>query len=313
MVLFVARRVAFLIPTVLGVAFLVFLLLHLVPGDPVRVMVGADVSERAVQELRVKLGLNRPLLVQFGYYLLGLLHGNMGTSLRFDDTVTSLVLARFPATLELAAVSLALSLAAGIPLGVVAAIRSHSVWDAACTTVSLLGAAVPVFWLGILLAYLFGVVLKWLPITGRGGPLWTGTGWAHIVLPAVSLAVTQLAFTTRLVRDRMLEVLGMDYVRSARAKGLSETRVIYHHSLKNAMILIVANTGLQLGYLLGGSVLTETVFVWPGMGRLAVQAISGRDFPVVQGVTLAFAAAFVLINMLVDMCYMWLDPRLRYA
>lgn len=310
---YVARRLLALVPTVLGVALLAFLLMHLTPGDPVQALVGEEASDEAIAAMRTKMGLDRPLPIQFGLFLLGLAQGDMGQSLRFADSVSTLIFERLPATMELAGVALVFSVSMAIPLGVVAAVRRYSLWDHFSIFAGLFGAAVPNFWMGILLMYFLGVELDLFPLTGRGGPLWTSGGWHHIMLPALTLATGLMGSTTRLVRDSMLEILSMDYVRTARAKGLSERHVIYRHALKNAFIPIVTNLGLQLGFLLGGSVLVETVFVWPGVGRLAVQAITGKDFPLVQGVTLVVATTFVLVNTLVDLTYGLLDPRIRYA
>ena len=312
MIVYAFRRLLALVPTALAVSFLVFLLIHMVPGDPVRAMVGADASPEEIAEVRADLGLDRPLLVQFGEYVVGLLQGDMGTSVSLGVPVAELVLPRFPATIELTVVALLLSGVIAIPLGVAAA-QFRATWvDALSVGIALAGAAIPVFWLGLVLLYVFGIQLPWFPITGRGGPLWTAEGWHHITLPAITLGTALIASNTRLVRASMLDVFGKDYIRTARSKGLREGTVVYRHALRNALIPVVTNMGLQLGVLLGGAILTETVFTWPGIGRLAVQSIARRDFPVVQAVALIVAMTFVVANTLVDLMYGFLDPRIRY-
>lgn len=300
------------VPTLLAAIVCVFFLIHLVPGDPVRVMLGVDATQEEVDAIREKLGLDRPLLTQLLYFLRNLARGDLGESIYFRLPVLSLLLSRLGATVELAGVALLIAVVVAIPLGVVAAVRRYSLVDSISSMMALAGVSLPSFWLGILLLYFFAVKWRVLPLTGRVGPPWTVEGLRHILLPGMTLGAGLVASTTRLTRASMLEVLNQDFMRTARAKGLREAVVIYKHGLKNALIPIVTNLGLQMGVVLGGAFLTETVFAWPGIGRLTVQAILRRDFPIIQGTTLFLAAGFVLINILVDIVYVLLDPRIRY-
>jgi len=300
------------VPTLLAAIVCVFFLMHLTPGDPIRVMLGVDATEEEVDAVREKLGLDRPLLTQLLYFLRNVARGDLGESIYFRLPVLSLLLSRLGATVELAGVALLIAVVVAIPLGVVAAVRRYSLVDSISSMMALTGVSVPSFWLGILLLYFFAVKWRVLPLTGRAGPPWTVEGLRHILLPGMTLGATLVASTTRLTRASMLEVLNQDFMRTARAKGLREAVVIYKHGLKNALIPVVTNLGLQMGVVLGGAFLTETVFAWPGIGRLTVQAILRRDFPIIQGTTLFLAAGFVLINILVDIVYVLLDPRIRY-
>lgn len=309
---FILIRILGLIPIALGVALVVFMMLRLVPGDPARVMLGADAPAEDVARVRHQLGLDRPLWIQFGLFVGRAVQGDLGYSYYFKDSVLSLIAGTLPATIELAAVALVGAVVIALPLGVVAALRRQTVVDYASMALAVLGVAMPPFWLGILLIYLFGVELRWLPSMGHGGPLWTLDGLRHIMLPAVTLGALMLASTTRLTRAATLEVLREDYVRTARAKGLRERQVIYGHVLRNALIPIVTNVGLQMGNLLGGAFLTETVFAWPGIGRLSVDAMFRRDYPLVQGTLLFITLVFLLVNLLVDVLYVLIDPRISY-
>lgn len=291
----------FLIKCVLVV---VFLLLHLT-GDPTALIAGPDATQDDIERLRRQMGFDRPLLVQYGQFFLGALQGNFGKSFEYGESAFSLVLEHLPATFELASGAFLLSVAIGIPLGCIAAFKENSVFDRSFIETTVFVQAVPDFWLGIMLIMFFSVHLGVLPSFGRGG-------WAHFVMPAFAASTYHLARLGRLMRSQMLEVLRQEYILTARAKGLPETVVVMGHALKNSAIPIVTVMGLDLGILLGGTVIVETVFAWPGVGRLVVQAISNRDFPVVQTVVFLLASAFVLINLGVDLLYTYLDPRIEY-
>jgi peptide/nickel transport system permease protein len=281
----------------------VFALVHL-SGDPVLLMVPADASPELVASTRHALGFDRPLHEQFGRYLASVARGDLGTSLRINRPVAELIRERLPATVELTLAALLLATVTAIPAGIVSAVRRGTIVDRLAMVAAVAGQAVPIFWLALLLIALFGVQLRWLPVFGHGTLL-------HLVLPAVSLSTIVLGRLARLVRSSMLEVLGQDYVRTARAKGLGETRVLAVHALRNAAIPIVTLLGLQFAQLLGGAVVTETIFAWPGVGRLVVEAIFNRDFPVVQGVVLVVSLIFVVVSLLIDIAYALLDPRVR--
>jgi len=287
----------------LGVSLVVFALVHL-SGDPVLLMVSSDAPADVVASTRHKLGFDRPLYEQYARYVTQAAQGDLGTSLRSSRPVTELIMQRLPATVELTFAALLIAVAIAVPAGIISAVKRGSAIDRLAMVGAVAGQAVPIFWLALLLIAFFGVRLRWLPVYG------TGT-LAHLVLPAVSLSTIILGRLARLVRSSMLEVLGQDYVRTARAKGLAEPRVLGAHALKNAAIPIVTLLGLQFAQLLGGAVVTETIFAWPGIGRLVVEAIFNRDFPVVQGVVLVVSLIFVAVNMLVDLAYAALDPRIR--
>jgi peptide/nickel transport system permease protein len=289
-----------------GVSLVVFLLLHVVPGDPAQVLLGDQATPQRVAEVRRALGLDRPLPEQYWRFVSRAVQGDFGQSIRAMRPVLPYVLERLPATLELAAGALLISTGLGIPLGVLAAARRRSIWDRLSISLALLAQSAPNFWVGLILIAVFSVKLGVLPVSGRGG-------LGHLVLPSVTLAIFFVGLVVRLTRSGMLEVLAQDYVRTAGAKGLPERLVIFRHALKNAMIPIVTVLGLQIGTLLGGAVVTETVFAWPGMGQLAVQAIYQRDYPVVQCIVLLLGGGFVLINWAVDVSYSVLDPRIQYA
>jgi peptide/nickel transport system permease protein len=285
------------------VSVAVFALVHL-SGDPVLLMVSADAPPEVVTTTRHALGFDRPLVEQLARYLGNAARGDLGTSLRMNRPVTALIRERLPATLQLTLAALAIAVVVAVPAGIVSAVKRGTIVDRMAMAGAVAGQAVPIFWLALLLIALFGVRLRWLPVYGSGS-------LAHFVLPAVSLSTIIMGRLARLVRSSMLEVLGQDYVRTARAKGLGEWRVLALHSLKNASIPIVTLLGLQFAQLLGGAVVTETIFAWPGIGRLVVEAIFNRDFPVVQGVVLVVSLIFVAVNVLVDVSYAVLDPRIR--
>ena len=286
-----------------GVSLVVFGLVHL-SGDPVLLMVSSDAPPDVVTATRRALGFDRPLYEQFGRYVTRAAQGDLGVSLRSSLPVAALIRDRLPATFELTVAALLIAVAIAIPAGIVSAVKRGSALDRLAMVGAVAGQAVPIFWLALLLIAFFGVYLRWFPVFGRGS-------LAHLVLPAVSLSTVILGRLARLVRSSMLEVLGQDYVRTARAKGVSEVRVLAGHALKNAAIPIVTLLGLQFAQLLGGAVVTETIFAWPGIGRLVVEAIFNRDFPVVQGVVLVVSLIFVAVNLLVDLAYAALDPRIR--
>jgi ABC-type dipeptide/oligopeptide/nickel transport system permease component len=274
-------------------------------GDPVMLMLPADAPRSAIEELREKMGFNDPLYVQYGRFAAGVVTGNLGESLYYHRPVMQLVLDRLPASLELAAAALLFALVIAVPIGIVSAVWRGSIIDFLSMLGALFGLSMPHFWLGIMMILLFSVTLGWLPTSGRGGI-------EHLVMPAVALGMSLLAMFARLTRSLMLEVLSLDYVRTARAKGLPEWVVVGRHALRNVLIPLVTIAGLEFGFLLGGVVVIETVFAWPGLGRLVVQAIFNRDFPVVQAAVLVLACIFVLINLVVDLLYGWLDPQIRH-
>jgi ABC-type dipeptide/oligopeptide/nickel transport system permease component len=302
---YVLGRLLYLIPTLIGVSFVVFLVLRLTPGDPARLLVPTDATEADVQRVRGELGLTDPIYVQYGRFLGDAVQGNFGKSFRTKRPVTQELASRMPATIQLAVASLAISLAIGISTGVVSSMRQYSLLDHATMILTLLGISVPGFWLGLMLMWAFSVKLGWFPTTGYGT-------WQHLVLPAVSLGAASTAIIARMTRSSLLEVLRQDYIRTARAKGLRPNRVVLVHALRNAMIPTITIVGLQLGGLLAGAVIVETVFAWPGVGRLLVDAVSNRDYTVVQATTLFFALIFMLTNLLVDVSYAYVDPRIRF-
>jgi peptide/nickel transport system permease protein len=312
---YLARRLLLLVPVLAGVSIVIFMVLHLSPGDPVEIMLGSQATQEDRARLRGDLGLDQPLHVQYVRWLGHVVRGDLGRSIWMKRPVLAEVLGRFKATLILTCTALVLSTVVGIALGVSSASRPHSVLDRTSTVASLFGASMPSFWLGIVLMVVFALRLGWLPASGMYAPYGGGDLrdlLAHLVLPAVTLAAASVTIVARLTRAAMLETLGQDYIRTARAKGVVERRVVLRHGLKNAMIPIVTVIGVQAGYLLGGAVLTETVFAWPGVGTLMVQGILARDFPLVQGCVLVVALSFVLVNLAVDLLYAWLDPRIRY-
>jgi peptide/nickel transport system permease protein len=312
---FLARRLLHLGPVLLGVSVIVFMVLHLAPGDPAEVMLGANANKEDLARLRTQLGLDQPLHVQYLHWIGHVAQGDLGRSLWMKRPVLGEVLERFKATLLLTGTALLLSTLGGVALGIASATRANSLLDRLSAVASLFGASMPVFWLGIVLMVIFSLWLGWLPASGMYAP-YGGGGLrdllSHLVLPAVTLAAASVTIIARLTRATMLETLGQDYVRTARAKGLGERGVVWRHALKNALIPIVTVVGVQAGYLLGGAVLTETVFAWPGVGTLVVQGILARDMPLVQGGVLVIALSFVLVNLAVDTLYAWLDPRIKF-
>ena len=289
---------------IFGVTGIVFLLIHLVPGDPVEIMLGESASMADRQALHIALGLDKPIIVQFFNYLEGLLHLDLGTSIHSRQPVSTLLLERLPATGLLAGVTLAVATLLAFPLGIIAAVRSNTAWDSGAMGFSMLGVSIPNFWLGPLLILLFSLWLGWFPVSGRDG-------FASVVLPALTLGTGLAAVLSRMVRSSMLEVLGEDYMRTAKAKGLAPHRIVLQHGLRNALLPVITLLGLQLGALLAGAVITETVFSWPGVGLLTIESIQSRDYPVLQACVLLISASYVLVNLLTDIVYAWIDPRIR--
>ena len=334
MTAYVAKRLLLLVPTILGISVLVFLMIHLIPGDPAQVMLGERASPESLEAMRTQLGLDRPLHVQFGRYLAGLLQGDLGRSIKTHERITDELTARFPATLELTLVSMALACAIGLTAGVLSASRKGSVLDYLGMTASLVGVSMPIFWLGLVLIMTLALGLGAFPVSGRfsssvfvtrvtglalvdsllAGDLHAfGNAIWHLVLPGLTLGTVPAAVIARMTRSSLLEVMGEDYVRTAWAKGLSERVVVFRHALKNAFIPILTVISLEFGYLLGGAVITETIFAWPGVGRWLLLAVYARDFRAVQGGVLLVAVTFVAVNLIADLTYAWLDPRIRYG
>lgn len=328
----VAQRLLALPLLLLGVSLVVFVVGHLVPGDPARVMAGPFATETDVERLRAEYGLDRPLGEQYIGYISRVIQGDLGRSFRSQRPVAVELADRLPATLELTLAALLIGVPIGLWLGITAARHQNGLADNAATLGSILGLSVPIFWIGLMLAALFGVVLQWLPFSGRAAPFselprvtgfllvdaaisgqWTalGDGLRHLVLPAATLSVVPLSLVARLTRASFIEVLNQDYIRTARAYGASEPRIIARHAAKNALLPLVTLLGILVPSLLNGAVLTETVYSWPGVGTLLLSSIAGRDYTVVQGAALMFAAFYVLANLLVDLSYAWLDPRTR--
>jgi len=305
MINYIIKRLLLSIPTIFGVIFIVMLTIELVPGDPVELMLGEHATKEAVENVRTALGLDKPLLTRYFMYLKNLTKGDMGRSIRENRLVSKEISDVWPATLKLTIAAMVIALSMGVMLGIFSAVKPNSYFDGTNRIISLFGLSMPVFWIGLVMIVIFAYWLRLLPTGGIGS-------WKHIVLPAVTLSLPSIAMISRMTRSSLLEVLKEDYVRTARAKGLSEKVVILKHALKNALIPIVTLSGLQLGQLMGGAILTETVFAWPGLGRLMIRAIFARDYILLQGTVLVFALAFVLINLIVDLSYSFLDPRVSY-
>ncbi|NPV67153.1 MAG: ABC transporter permease [Anaerolineae bacterium] len=330
---YIIRRIFETLPVLIGASIVVFLLVHLIPGGPEVVLLGERGSETNVAELRARLGLDRPLYEQYLIYVGNILRGDLGRSVAGNIPIADELRQRFPATVELSLVALTIAVVVGVPLGIISSVQRGSWIDTGTMLGSLVGVSMPIFWLGLLLLWIFGVALGWLPFIGRLSPnveIQTVTGlhmvdavftgnWSglvdafkHLILPSVTLSTIPIAIIARITRSAMLEVLHMDYIRTARAKGLRERTVILGHALRNAMLPVVTVIGLQLGSLLAGAVLTETIFSWPGIGRWLFNSIQGRDYAIVQSVTLVITFIFVVVNLIVDLSYAWLNPRIRY-
>jgi len=333
MLKYTIRRLIAIIPVLLGLLVLIALLIEFIPGDPARVMLGQHVSEEALAALRDRLGLNRPFIVRFGIYLGNLFRGDWGTSIREGRPILTILAERIPATFELSIAAMIISSIVGISIGILSAYRQYSVLDYVGMVIALIGISMPVFWLGLMMIYAFSLVIPILPFGGRlttGVALNSVTGFyvldailtgnlaalgdvlRHLVMPAVALGTIPMAIITRMTRSSMLEVLRQDYINTARAKGLSTQVVVLRHAFKNALIPVVTVVGLNFGVLLGGAILTETVFAWPGLGTWLLDSIYARDYPAVQGGVLFIGASFILINLLVDLSYAWINPKVKY-
>ena len=311
---YVLQRLVSTIPVLFLVSAAVFSLIHLTPGDPVTIMLGEERDQRVIDATRRELGLDQPVPIQYAAWLGRVLQGDLGRSIRSKQPVTELIGQRLPATIQLAMFSIVLALTIALPAGVISAVKRGTLIDAVATTISLLGVAVPSFFLGILLIFVLSLQLRWLPPTGYVSPAVDPvTNLKLMLMPAITLGAGAAAVITRIARSSLLEVLDQEYVRTARAKGLREALVVRRHALKNAMIPVVTVTGLSAGHLLGGAVIVEQIFALPGVGRLAVENIFNRDFPVVQGVVLLLAVIFLAVNFVVDLLYAALDPRIKYG
>lgn len=305
MLSYIAKRLLQMIPTLIGVSLLCFIIIHSVPGNPAHLIAGVDATAEEIKIVTERLGLDRPLYEQYGSYVWGLLQGDLGTSLRSDRPVADEILSRFPNTIMLTLLSVVIMVIIGLFAGVISATKPNSVQDNTAMMVSLFGISMPVFWSGIMLILVFSYYLQWLPSGGS-------SQFKHYILPALALGLSSSAVLARLTRSSILEVINQDFIRTARAKGVREKLVIYKHTLKNALIPIITIIGLEFGHLLGGAVLTETVFSMNGLGRYIIQSIQFRDYPAIQGSILFVAALFVIVNLVVDLCYGSVDPRIRY-
>lgn len=334
MLKYIFKRLVLLIPVILGVSILVFLVMHVFTTDPASIILGQHATAEQVANLREELGLNKPLYLQYFDFIGGVFKGSLGNSLITKTSVTGEILARFPATIELALAAIIIASIVGVIIGVISAVKQNSLVDYLSMVGALLGVSMPIFWLGLMLIILFSVKLHWLPVSGRiqigmepahvtgfylldslitGNMAAFKSSLQHLILPAIALASYSTAIIARMTRSTMLEIVKQDYIRTARAKGLYERVVILKHALRNALIPITTVIGLQLGSLLGGAVLTETVFSWPGVGSYTIDAILKSDYPVVQGSVMILAVVFVLVNLIVDLLYAYLDPRIKYS
>jgi ABC-type dipeptide/oligopeptide/nickel transport system permease component len=304
MLAYVTRRLLLTIPVLFGIATLVFALVHLVPGDPAVSMLGEGATGEDIAALRTRLGLDQPLLVQYGHYLTGVLHGDLGTSFRLNTPVARAILATIPRTLQLATASMLVASIFAIPLGMIAAVFKGRWPDQTAMTFAVLGLSLPAFWVGPMLAWGLAVGLGWLPVSGYGR-------WSHLVLPSLTLGLSLAAILARMTRTTLLDELRELYVLAARARGASRVRAIVRHAFRNSLVPIVTIMGLQFGAVLTGSIITETIFAWPGVGRLLITAINTRDYPLVQGCILWIAVIYVGVNLVTDLLYGWLDPRIR--
>ena len=307
----ILTRLLLTLPVVWIVVSLVFLLIHMVPGDPILQMLGEGATPADISALRHQYGLDQPLWTQYIHYWAGVLHGNLGTSIRLHETVAHLIAQRYPYTIALTLSALALALVMSLPAGILAAVRRGRWLDQLLSVVSLFGLSVPVIALGPILILVFSIRLGWLPVSGANAGGTNSIDIRYLMLPAFAMGASLAAILTRMIRTAMLEELGQDYIRTARAKGLSETAVVCRHALPNALVPIVTVVGLQFGALLAGAIVTETIFSWPGLGRLVVTAISNRDYALVQGSLLAIGLTYVLVNLFTDLVYRWINPRMR--
>lgn len=310
---YLLRRILLLIPTLFLASLVIFAIITLAPGDPARMMLGSEATDSEVAAERVRLGLDKPIPVRYAIWLSDTLHLNLGRSQESNRPVTTLVQQAFPNTLRLAMISLALSILIGFPMGIYAAIRQNRLGDLTITGFNSIGLSIPSFWLGILLILFFSVQLRWLPPSGIGqGSFFDLTNLKYLVMPVLTIALSNLSVFSRFVRSSMIDVLNMDYVRTARAKGLMERTVIYRHALRNALLPVVTAVGIQFGRLLGGAVVTEAVFAYPGIGRLIVTSILNRDYPVVQATLMLVVVIFLITNIVVDLSYAYVDPAIKF-
>jgi peptide/nickel transport system permease protein len=331
MAAYIIRRILIMIPTLLGVSIIVFFMLHITPGDPAELLLGERATEEALNEIREHLGLNKPLYVQYGMFLKRLLKGDLGETIWTRQKVWHEVKQRFPATIELSLVALVISCFFGILFGIISATKQYSIFDYLSMVGALIGVSMPIFWLGLVLMLIFSLNLGWLPMSGRlsvgidlepitnfyildsvlrgNWPAFKDSVW-HIIMPAFTLSTIPMAIVARMTRSSMLEVLRQDYIKTAKAKGLSQWMVVMKHALRNALIPVVTTIGLQFGVMLGGAILTETIFAWPGVGKWMYDAVMQRDYMVIQGGTLFIAAIFVMINLAVDLMYAVINPRI---
>ncbi|MDP8949447.1 MAG: ABC transporter permease [Actinomycetota bacterium] len=333
MVEFIGRRILQIIPVLFGVSIIVFLMVRAIPGDPAQIILGQTATQEQVEQLRAQMGLDKPVVVQYGLFLRDAVTGDLGDSIVTGRPVTTELLVRFPATLELTAFAMLVAVVVGVPVGVISAVKQYSILDKITSVFALAGISMPIFWLAMVLVVIFTVNLGLLPFPGRLSSgvsvsaftglvlvdsLLTGNfagfwnGLKHLILPAAALGTIPMAIIMRMTRSSMLEVMGEDYVRTARAKGVVPWRVIFKHALRNAMLPTVTVIGLQVGLLMGGAIITETIFSWPGVGQIAFESVNRRDYAMIQGVVLYGATLFVLVNLLVDILYAVLDPRVRY-
>ena len=312
MLQYILRKLLFSIPVIIGVSILVFLMIHLVPGDPARIAAGIKATDAQVEQTRKMLGLDDPLHIQYINFVKGALVGDFGKSIRTKRPISVELASRIPCTFQLAFLSLIIATTFGLILGVISSAFRGTIIDNITMIGALFGLSMPSFWRGLMLILLFSFVLGWFPASGYAGPFWTWEGFKHLILPAISLGTAYTGTLARLTRSNMLEVLGQDYIRTARSKGLKERVVFFKHALRNALISVVTVIGLSLGILLGGAMITETVFSLPGIGSLGVTAILARDYKLVQAIVMLMATIFVIVNLVVDIIYSILDPRIKY-
>jgi len=302
---YLIKRLISAVPVLIGISLLLFLMLRMLPGDPAQVLAGQMASLEEIENIRHQLGLDRPIYEQYGVFLSRLVRLDLGRSARTQNPVIEEVWARLPNTLTLAVAAITLACLFGIPAGIISAVKPYSWIDYLVTLSALFGISMPVFWLGLMLVVVFSIMLKWLPAGGTGS-------WQHVILPSITLAAFAVAFIARMTRSTLIETLSQDFTTTARSKGLPEKVVVVKHALRNALIPIITVVGLQFGFLLGGAVLTETVFAWPGVGRLIVDSIMARDYPMIQGAILIFGLLYIFVNLIIDLIYAFVDPRIRY-
>jgi len=302
---YIIKKIILMIPVIIGMTIVVFLLLHLSPGDPVDLIAGPRATPETIENIKINLGLDKPLIVQYFKFLINLFKGDLGTSILQQRPVTTIIKEALPVTIELGLASIIVSFFIALPLGIMAAVHRNTWKDYASMSGALVAMSLPTFWLGLMLIYFFAYKYRWFPVSGYGT-------WKHLVLPLIAISLTGIAINARMIRSSMLEVIRQDYIRTARSKGLPEKVVIRGHALKNALIPVVTMLGLRIGWIIGGSVITEIIFARPGVGRLMVNAIYARDYPVVQGAMVVLTASIIIGNMIADILYLILDPRIKY-